>query len=662
MNRYQCAGKAAAGILLAAIGSVASADNAAQSVLMPEVVVTATKTEENIKDVPASVQVITRADMDRLGAYDVKSALKLADNINLTEAGMTGNEVMIRGMSTVHTLILIDGQRMAGEDANNTTNVYELDRINLSEVERIEILRGASSALYGSDALGGVINIITKHPSAAGGTVGVNTGTRETNNYYHYDLGQQGRWNASFDADFSRVRKYTWENTGNTALYGPRQNFHFETRYTVSQGRDIQFNAGYMKEKMRLSYADADTGKPTTSALGKYQNMYGERTDFGLAYHVRSASSDFMVRTYYNRLTKDSTTYNRLIPGAVPVQYTENWQVYDFDRAKYDTFVTEAKDSTRFSKAHQMTVGAEYRKLQYRGTRLADDGSDPQTVTVGDISKTQSQREQNFYSAYLQDEWTPGSRWVIIPAVRFDHSDQYGDSTTPKIGMTYKVNDHMRLKADYGKGYRAPTLSELYLDFYHSTYYVMGNPNLKPEKSKQYEFSAEGEWGKMSGSLTYFNNKVTDLISSKKEGTSIGGYSVYRYYNVNAARIKGIEASAGFRLNDRWALKGTWDHLSARDEDTGKRLELRAQNYETVQLSYDDHKDNGISGVLWEEMTSHFWDGTDNYSYYLTNLSVRKQWNSSFSVFAGLDNIFNHKEKAILIDGRVWRMGASWKF
>ena len=131
------------------------------------VVVTASKRAETIKNSSAAVQVVTQEDMKRLGADSIQGALQLVDNINLSEAGMTGNQVMIRGMESRHSLVLVNGRRLAGEDASNTTNVYTLGRINLDQVDRIEIVRGSSSALYGSDAIGGVINVITNKPNVS---------------------------------------------------------------------------------------------------------------------------------------------------------------------------------------------------------------------------------------------------------------------------------------------------------------------------------------------------------------------------------------------------------------------------------------------------------------------------------------------------------------
>ena len=164
----------------------------AQDIQNNNVIVTATRTQEEVKAVPQTVEVITKEDIEQLGATDVYSALRLAANVDVTSAGMAGHNVMIRGMSTNHTLILIDGKRFAGEDTSATQNVYALGRLSLSNIERIEIVRGSASAQYGSDALGGVINIITKKSKEPSVMVGISTGSESINNYYHIDFGKQG--------------------------------------------------------------------------------------------------------------------------------------------------------------------------------------------------------------------------------------------------------------------------------------------------------------------------------------------------------------------------------------------------------------------------------------------------------------------------------------
>lgn len=208
-------------------------------IVTPDVVVTATRTQEEVKAVPQTVEVITKEDIEQLGATDVYSALRLAANVDVTSAGMAGHNVMIRGMSTNHTLILIDGKRFAGEDTSATQNVYALGRLSLSNIERIEIVRGSASAQYGSDALGGVINIITKKSKEPSVMVGISTGSESINNYYHIDFGKQGNFSSTFDMRFSDVRKNMQAGDEGSNYYGPIQDFNFAGTWDLGNDKEI---------------------------------------------------------------------------------------------------------------------------------------------------------------------------------------------------------------------------------------------------------------------------------------------------------------------------------------------------------------------------------------------------------------------------------------
>ncbi|WP_288832250.1 TonB-dependent siderophore receptor, partial [uncultured Megasphaera sp.] len=188
--------------LMTSFGSASAAD-----VQTKDVVVTANKTEMKVRTSPAAVEIITEKEIKTLGFNDVRSVLAYASNIDLSRAVMTGNAVRIRGMNSDHTLILVDGRRMAGEDTRSTANSYALQRLSVNDIERIEIVRGPSSALYGSDAIGGVINIITKVPTKMGITMGINTGTYNTATFLHANLGKHGRWTTAFDARLDGKRK-----------------------------------------------------------------------------------------------------------------------------------------------------------------------------------------------------------------------------------------------------------------------------------------------------------------------------------------------------------------------------------------------------------------------------------------------------------------------
>lgn len=636
-----------------------------------DVIVTATKTEAEVQVVPQAVEVITKEDIQRTGANDVLTALSLANNLNLSRAGMTGNAVSLRGMSTNHTLILVDGKRYAGEDTDVTTNVYALQRLNVSDIDRIEIVRGPSSSLYGSEAMGGVINVITKTPEKAGGTVGVVTGTRNTAEYFNVSSGKHGRWSAAVDGRFDKQRAmnrydYSVSSTGavtdgyDRSMYGMRRTFHGGAVYDFENANKnkLRFDIDYMNEDLRSDYAD------TKSASGKlYYNKnkhewyHNEQKGFSVEYTGKTNRNEYQFRTYYNQLEKHSNLVNE---RAFPSPMMENilGSIYpkaDMDYAKYNTWVTEAKNTMYIGDHHNLTFGGEYRRLEYEGTRLG--GS-----TTG-LNKKISAKDVDSYAGYIEDLWQVNDKLLLIPSVRLEHNSQFGSEATPKIGATYNINNHWRFKANYGKGYKAPTLSELYMVMNRAmgvaTVHVEGNPNLQPEKTYSYDFSIEADKGANFGKLTYFNNKVSNLIDT--ESTQSDNEYWSKYINVGKAQINGVELEIGRHLNDRWTIKATHNYLDAVNKITGNRLNNRAQNTTTFQLIYDDHKKDGISAVLWDQFASRYRYNDEDYTYNTLNFSLNKKWTKDFSTYAGIDNILNKKVDDLYIDGRMWRVGAEWK-
>lgn len=646
----------------------AAADTA--TVQTKDVIVTATKTEAEVKAVPQAVEVITQEDIQRTGANDVLTALSLANNLNLSRAGMTGNAVSLRGMSTNHTLILVDGKRYAGEDTDVTTNVYNLQRLNVSDIDRVEIVRGPSSSLYGSDAMGGVINIITKTPEKASGTVGVVTGTRNTAEYFNFSTGKHGRWSAVVDGRFDKQRvinryAHSVSSAGavtdgyDRSMYGMRRTFHGGAVYDFENANNnkLRFDIDYMKEDLRSDYAD------TKSASGmmyynknKHEWYHNEQKGFSVEYTGKTNRNEYQFRTYYNQLEKNSNLVNeRKFPS--PVMENILGSIYpkaDMDYAKYNTWVTEAKDTMYIGDRHNLTFGGEYRRLEYEGTRLG--GS-----TTG-LDKKVASKDVNSYAGYIEDMWQVNDKLLLIPSVRLEHNSQFGSEATPKIGATYSINNHWRFKANYGKGYKAPTLSELYMIMNRAmgvaTVHVEGNPNLQPETSYSYDFSIEADKGANFGKLTYFNNKVSNLIDT--ESAPDNEYWS-KYVNIGKAQINGVELELGRHLNDRWTAKITHNYLDATNKITGERLGNRAKNTTTFQLIYDDHQDDGISAVLWDQFASRYRYNSEDYTYNTLNFSINKKWNKDFSTYAGVDNIFNKKVDDLYIDGRMWRVGAEWK-
>lgn len=685
-----------------------------------DVIVTATRTEEEVKVVPQNVEVITSEDIEKLGATDVYQALKLASNVDVTRAGMAGHNVMIRGMSTNHTLILVNGMRRAGEDTSVTQNVYALDRLSLSDIERIEIVRGPASAQYGSDALGGVINIITKKSGAEPSvTVGASTGTSSINNYYHINFGKQGNFSGSLDMRFSKLRKQMFEDSDGSNYYGPTQDFHFDGNFDLGRNQNLNVNLGYYHEKTSADYVDSSSVMPAGSSL-QFSDAMPEitltedfvmessknkkewydftRKDFSLAWTGKTSKNDWMIRTYYSYLDKDNNLYNyrsdlptlngtmQMGPISRPISMPMEGMLggmfpkYDWDKMKYKLFGIEGKDTMAIGEDHLLTFGAEYRTNKVEGTRMGDGGDNVHSEDRwgNGVLKTKdySEKEVDTYAAYIQDEWMVNDKLLIIPSVRYDHDSSFGGETTPKIGATYFINDHNRFKANWGKSFKAPTISELYMSMTRamgpSTVTVLGNPDLQPEEAESWDISYEYDDDKNWGKITYFENDVKNLITS--HALDADGY-INEYINVDKAQINGVELELGHHFNKNWTVKATSNWLDAVDKADDSRLDNRAKNITTLQLMYDDLDPYGYSVVLWNQWVNKYRYTTGgtmggmsgnseskDATYSTFNVTVNKKFGKGNRIFAGCDNIFDEKNTNAYLYGRTWVAGAEWTF
>lgn len=333
---------------------------------------------------------------------------------------------------------------------------------------------------------------------------------------------------------------------------------------------------------------------------------------------------------------------------------------------------------------HLVTFGTEYRTNKVEGTRLGAGGDNAHSVDrFGNgvtTTKTYSEKEIDTYAAYIQDEWMPSEKWLIIPSLRYDHDSSFGGQATPKIGATYFVNNHNRIKANWGKGFKAPTISELYMQMNRSMgpgmeVRVYGNPDLEAEETNSWDISYEGEWNNNWGKVTYFQNDVTNLITSAPlpGSPSYNGMALWNIYkNIDKAQINGWELELGRNLNKNWTVKATSNWIDATDEADDSRLPNRAKNITTFQLSYDDNNAYGYSGILWYQFVDsyHYQSGTDaknnpiynDASYGTLNLTVNKKFGKGNRIFAGLDNIFDKKNYDVYLTGRTWVAGAEWTF
>lgn len=707
-------------------------------------VVTATKTQIEKKEVPVAVEVITEQKIKDLGAYSVQDALRLAANVDVQDNGMTGNQVQLRGNSTMHTLILIDGKRMAAENTQSSQNAYELKRINISDVERIEVIRGNGSALYGSDAMGGVINIITKKATTPSISVNMHTGTKDEATSFLYSSGKQGKLSLKLGGGIEKIRKIdsgvyksysknsstgavTSTDASTTNMYGTRRFLNTGLNYAFDDNHSLDFDMNFMREQLKSfswsSMASDYTETQMTTLLGFIRknaiaggapaamvnsqafinrllaqgytmeqlnasmpdpttiqhypqissHFYdNNRSDYSLGYNGKDGKHDYNFRTYFSELRKENTSWYKNLN-------TNTSKFVDFDANNYKQLVVEGKDSYKMDDNNTLTYGAEYKKDTMNGTHLQGRGSGVHDITVNGKSKTSSEVSSETAALYLQDELKIGDKLLLIPAVRIDHHDSFGTHTSPKLGATYKLSENARLKANWGKGYRAPTLYELYAQMEKvgmapMPVNVIGNPDLQPEESTNFDFGFEAEKGKTNGKVTYYHNKIKNMIDGGDYDPDKLAQNIIwtEYINRGEVEISGLESEIGYNFDEHWSLRGVYNYMDAKDLQSGERLAYRARHNGLVQLTYTDAKENPLTVNLYNRYYFNYHQNNtegyqNDYSYSTTGLIVSKQFNKNYRVYAGVDNIFN---KSFLydtyhtysIDGRTWRVGAEMTF
>lgn len=603
---------------------------------LDEVVVTATKTELTQKENPRSVEVITKEDIQNTGAISVRDALRTATNIDIVSVNHGGGEnISIRGGDTDGVLILVNGRRVAGENyfMSQGSNAYALDRLNLSNVDHIEILRGPASAIYGSGAMSGVINIITKKSEKPEFSVGVATGTNEMSNYYHYDTGKNGKVSVNFDVNFSKLRNID-SKAGKNLLHGPKQAYNLNLDYEMDENNNLNLMLDYAKDNLETRMRDFSVSSSAPDDL-KYPitSFTSERKTIALTYDGKNSNSDYSLSASYSQLNRDP--YAADTPGT--------------NEKKYKTWNIEARDTIRTSDNNKLIFGGEYR-------------GDKASIYSGD--NTVKNTDQ--YSLYLYDEYRVDNKLLLTPAIRYDYHKSFGSHTSPNLGATYFISDKSRFKANYGTSYRAPSVDELYGAFTHGGIWggmaIVGKPDLKPEKSKGWEISYEQEFGDTtSAKLTYFDNKKEDAISYKIEMASPS--QMGKFYNIDSTSSKGVEFEIKHDFGKGFTLVGNYNWLDSVDDTTGERLNYNARNTYMAKLMWTEPIKKEWNITAWNKWYTDFqYDSDTVYSVNTFNFTVTKRWGDKYRVFAGIDNVFNKDLSDMGYYGRLWRVGAEMKF
>lgn len=543
---------AAALAVLCATSSLASANNKTD-----QVVVSANRFEQPISSILAPVTVVTREDIDHWQSNTVIDVLRRLPGVDIAQNGGMGQQssLFIRGTESRHVLVLIDGVRLNQAGISGSS---DMSQIPISLVQRIEYIRGARSAVYGSDAVGGVVNIITRRDND-GTTLNAGIGSHSYQNY-----------NGS-------TQQKIGENTTVTAA----------AAYTHTKGFDLapkevsprQYDKdGFLSKSLWLGVEHQ-----FSSEILAYARAYGydNRTSYDVSEYagVSVDTRKLYSRTYETGLKYHQGKYSSSLMGSYG--YSKD---YNFDPRKGQYSESANLDE---SKQYNIQWGNSY--LLDKGNISAGIDYQRQSIEPSSYAMINEKQTLNNTGIYLTGQYAIIDSVTAEAAIRSDHHSEFNWHTTWQSGLSWEFHEGYKLVGSYATAYKAPNLTQLYA--YSSSAYgtTLGNPNLKPEESKQWEIGVEGTTGPLFWQVNAYHNDIDNLIAYKS------GYPTSTYENIGEAEIKGVEWVGEFETGILHH-QVTYQYVDPRNKKTDKVLERRAKQQVKYQLDWAiDKVDIGLT-------------------------------------------------------------------
>lgn len=604
------------------------------------IVVTATGNEHLATTAPASISIITPADIEKMPVKDIGDVLRGLAGISITNWAGGRNEVNIRGLDEDYVLMLVNGKRVSSSNGLWRGGNFDNTSIPLSAISRVEVVRGPMSALYGSDAVGGVINIITKSPSKDWQTTisaeSSFMSKGEGGDRYRANLYTSGQINDQLSLIFSaeKAQQDLWKYDVVTPTFD-----------TVEQRETLKFSTSLQWKISETQSIDIDLAKdedevPPTNYGGAIREQTIDRLTFGVTHKAEFDWGGTQV--LFNRSEADLYDYNSRYSLQPPL-----------GRDIKETFTTaRASVFLPFDK-HDITLGAEY---------LNTDIDDPvQYPETGGDSLSLS-------SVFGQDEIQLTSSLVATIGARIEDSEEYGTHTSPRAYLVYSLGDDVVIKGGIGKAFRAPTLFESSESFGSvscaGACTVSGNPDLKEETSVNTELSVLVNKASWSGSATIFNNTVKNLIAvSAWDGVSPSRL----YFNSTEVDLKGIELMASASLSEAVSVDFNYTNLTTEDAN-GQSLSYRPKHTGNVKLNWQV-----IDGVSLFTHLNYYGDHltsrkAEMSGYSLINAGVNYRFSDALQLRAGMTNVTDEQPvledaaSEIILQGRSVFVSGTFSF
>ena len=605
--------------------AIGSAFAGAPATEVAETVVTATRTPVQAASLTRDVSVITRDDIARAGPTSLPELLSREAGIEFASNGGDGRQssLFIRGTNSNQSVVLIDGVRVVSA----TTGATALEQIPLEQIERIEIVRGPVSGLYGADAIGGVVQVFTRkgrgapapHLSLAAGNdgtwrVGAGIGGVVGDTSFAVDVTHR-----TTDGGFSATNRDNFN-------YNPDEDGYRNTAYSVrvshllAEGHEVGFNAF-----QAFGRAQYDANQDLTGQINDVQKN-------------RVQANSVYLKNQLTERWHSTLTLSQAVDRSENFTPRNPWGP-DYGRFKTTQDTLTWQNDLALGAAGQLTAGYEHQKQKVSST---------QEFTV-------SNRQNNAVFAGWNGEFGAS---LLNASLRHDNNSQFGGKTTGTLGYGYRVNEAVKLTANWGTAFRVPTFNDLYWPD-DGTGYV-GNPDLKPESSRNAEVGAEfsGALGKLK--LAAFENRVDDLIN----GYDCSGGFPCTSSNVNKATIKGVSLTGSTVLAGT-TLRGNVNWQDPRDDITDKRLTYRSEWYGTLDVSRPF--DQLTLGSTLRVAGSRYADSGNTKElggYALVDLYADYALNPTTRLFARVNNAFDRDYTQLAgynTAGREWLVGVNWQ-
>lgn len=586
-------------------GGTAFAQEDLQEFALEDMVVTATRTESKVVDVPVNTTVISAEKIADRHYLDVADALKDVPGANVLDTGVGAYEKKVVLNGDERVLVLVDGKRVNIDMGTMSRASYDLNQMpDVSLIERIEVVKGHGGALYGSDAVGGVINIITKEMDHSYGKVSMGFGSHQARDAKAMYTIKEGKTGVMVAAS-----KY-------------KQGYHEYKDAKTEANKRWPVASTYENEKVSVKLSQ-ELSETSNLELGY---------DFSKFEGVRSYSTKAKSASFSNKKTNDfyakyDWTVNDKDQGFIQL-YRNKYDYYNAgDMYETDTGF-EAQQNITLADNNKLVVGASYRKAK----------------ALNATSYT-AEKSINNKAVFVSDQWEFAPSWTLDAGVRYDKHSTAGSKTTWSAGLNKKFDENSHAYFNWGQVFKAPTLDDLYyysvMEWGSSKYENYGNPNLKPEKGDTWTIGYGTKIAdKTSVNISYFQSKLEDAIDWDTTYSNNGSVSIAR--NVDKQKKNGMELSVGHELNDNWNLEASYTYIRVKNNDNGSGY-VRDANYipNMYRFGVRYHDD------LWNaDLFLRGGSGADKSAYvdskYMTlDMSVAYKATKDLSFYAKGYNLFN---------------------